>query len=79
MKTETLAQNGDTARVAVSYTLIDVPVRYEADLVRVDGRWYGKDALERLHKQKLGISDGSGDEPAEPAKPEPPAASGSKG
>lgn len=70
IKTETLAQAGDTAKVAVSYHLLDAPIRYETELVRVDGRWYGKDAIERLRKPKLGVPDVSGEEPPEGAEPE---------
>ena len=71
VKTETLAQAGDTAKVAVSYQLLDAPIRYEADLIRVDGRWYGKDAIERLRKPKVDAPEPSGEEPPEAAEPAP--------
>jgi hypothetical protein len=70
VKTETVSQEGDKAKVAVSYTLIDTPIRYEAELTRIDGHWYGKDTLERLRKPKLGVPEVGGGEP-EAAEPPP--------
>ena len=76
VKAETLKQEGDTARVAVSYTLLDTPVRYEAELVRIDGHWYGKEMLEHARKARAAVAPGaSGDAPA----PQPPAPGGSPG
>lgn len=42
---EVLAIEGGTARVRTTVTLFDAPISRELELVLVDGRWYGKDAV----------------------------------
>ena len=42
---EVLAIDGETARVRTTITLFDAPVWAEHDLVLVEGRWYGKQAM----------------------------------
>ena len=69
VQAQTLAQAGDTAKVAVSYTLLDTPIRYETEMTRIDGHWYGKDALERLRKAKAEAAGVPGAEPPEPPAP----------
>jgi len=49
-KAEVLSQAGDTAKVKVTYTMFETPLSFESEMVQLDGRWYGKDALESLKK-----------------------------
>lgn len=48
-RVETLAIEGNTARVRTTVTVFDAPVSGEIELVLVEGRWYGKHALEEIH------------------------------
>lgn len=48
VKPEVVSNDGKTAKVKVAYTLLDAPLAMEAELVNLDGRWYGKEALEKL-------------------------------
>jgi hypothetical protein len=52
VKVETAATTGDTAKVKVSYTAFDTPFSTESDLVKVDGKWYGKQAIEQWNKHQ---------------------------
>lgn len=52
VKTETVATTGDTAKVKITYTAFDQPFTTDSDLVRVDGRWYSKQAIEQWHKKQ---------------------------
>lgn len=45
---QVLAIEGNTARVRTTVTVFDAPISTEYELVLVDGRWYGKDALEHI-------------------------------
>lgn len=62
IKTEVLSNDGTNARVKVSYTLLDTPLSTETEMVKIDGRWYGKDTIEKLKQRSAGI-----DAPAAPA------------
>lgn len=62
VKAETLSNDGANAKVKVSYTLFTTPLSAETDLVKVDNRWYGKDALEQLRKKQQ--EDAAGQQPA---------------
>jgi hypothetical protein len=44
-RVEVLAIDGSNARVRTTVTLFDAPMSKDIDLVLVDGRWYGKDAV----------------------------------
>ncbi len=59
VKSEVLSNDGKTAKVKVSYTLFDAPMSAETEMVNVDGRWYGKHALE---KAKQAMDEGASDE-----------------
>lgn len=48
VKPEVLSNDGKTAKVKVGYTLLDAPLAMETELVNLDGRWYGKEALAKL-------------------------------
>jgi len=66
IKVETASTTGDAAKVKVSYTAFDQPFSTESDLVKVDGRWYGKQAIEQWNKHQQ-------EEAAKTAIPAPPA------
>jgi len=50
-KVELVSSQGDTARVKVTTTLLDTPIVSESDMVKVDGKWFGKELVEMLKKQ----------------------------
>jgi len=43
-----VAIEGNTARVRTTVTVFDAPVSGEFELELVEGRWYGKHALEEI-------------------------------
>lgn len=47
---ETVSENGDQAKVKYSYTLLGQPISGTVNLVRRDGRWFNKEALENFDK-----------------------------
>jgi hypothetical protein len=49
-RAETLSQDGDNAKVRVHFDFLGAPLNFDTQMVRVDGRWYGKDAIEELNK-----------------------------
>lgn len=69
-KTEVLSQAGDTAKIKVTYTMFETPLSFESEMVELDGRWYGKDALESLRKD---LAEPQGEEPAVAKEGEAPA------
>lgn len=46
IQVEVLAINGPTARVRTTVTVFNAPISAEHDLVLLDGRWYGREAVE---------------------------------
>lgn len=70
VKLESAAANGDAATVKVTYTAFDKPFTTEAQMVKVDGRWYGKHAIEQWHKHQAEIA-AAATKPAAPAQPTP--------
>jgi len=50
VKVETVSATGDTAKVKVTYTAFDQPFATESDLVKVDGKWYSKQAMAQWAK-----------------------------
>jgi hypothetical protein len=50
VKVETVAANGDAAKVKVTYTAFEQPFTTESDLVKVDGKWYSKQAIAQWAK-----------------------------
>jgi hypothetical protein len=68
VKVQTVAATGDAAKVKISYTAFDTPFSTDSDLVRVDGKWYGKDAIEKWKKHSQEIA---GAAPAAAATPTP--------
>ena len=59
VKVQTVSANADTAKVKISYTAFDTPFSTESDLVRVDGKWYGKDAIDKWKKHSQEIAGGT--------------------
>lgn len=55
--------DGDTATVRVDYQVLGTELSTETEMVRLDGRWYGKESLERL--QRAREEDPAGATPAE--------------
>jgi hypothetical protein len=73
VKVETVSANADAAKVKISYVAFDTPFTTESDLVRVDGKWYGKDAIDKWKKHSQEIAGGApaaatAQAPAETAK-----------
>lgn len=64
VKSEVLSNDGKTAKVKVSYTLFDTPMNVETEMVNVDGRWYGKHALEKA-KDAAAEDSSTSETPAE--------------
>jgi hypothetical protein len=52
VKPEVVANDGKTASVKVSYTLLGAPLTATTEMVNVDGRWYGKDTIEKLKEEE---------------------------
>jgi hypothetical protein len=48
VKTEKKSEDGDNAVVAISYTLLDANINSVIPMVRVDGRWYSKAAIDSV-------------------------------
>ncbi len=78
VKVTPVSTTGDNAKVAVAYTAFDQPFAMETEMVKVDGKWYGKDAIEQWRKaQEKAVADAAAKaaapakaaEPAEPTKP----------
>jgi len=67
VKVETVSANGDAAKVKVTYTAFDQPFTTESDLVKVDGKWYSKQAIAQWAKAQ--------EKEQEMAKAAPPAGS----
>lgn len=52
VKVEPLTTTGDSAKVKVTYTAFDQPFTTEAQMVKVENRWYGKHAVEQWQKEQ---------------------------
>lgn len=50
-RAETISQEGDNANVRVHFEFLGTPLNFDTQMVRIDGRWYGKDAIEELDKK----------------------------
>ncbi len=69
VKAEEVSREGDKAKVKVSYEMFGAPISFEAELVQIDGRWYGKQAIEELNKADTATTEEAPatDAPAEEA------------
>jgi len=73
IKVEPVASSGDTAKVKVTYTAFEQTFATDNDLVRVNGKWYSKQAVDQWNKHQLEVAGNA--TPAEAnAKPEAAAA-----
>jgi hypothetical protein len=50
VQAETISQDGDNANVRVKMQFLGQPLEFETPMVRVDGRWYGKDTIDKVTK-----------------------------
>jgi len=50
VKAEVVTAGADSAKVKVSYTAFDQPFTTESDLLKVDNKWYSKQAVEQWKK-----------------------------
>jgi hypothetical protein len=50
VKAETVSANGDAAKVKITYTAFDQPFSTESDLVKLNGKWYSKQAIDQWTK-----------------------------
>ena len=66
------SETGDAAVVSVSYTLMDVPVTFDVNMVKRDDRWYSADAIKNVENM---LAKPVGASPASPmaATPDAPA------
>lgn len=69
VKATVVSETGDNAVVKVDYTIFNQPLSFESPMVKIDGRWYGKDTVDQLEKElnapaEIAPADG------EPAAPE---------
>jgi len=62
VKAETLSQEGDDAKVRVSFSLFDQPLSFETEMTRKDGHWYGKKSLEEMAETMGGDAESDMDE-----------------
>jgi len=66
VKTQVLSQEGDKAKVKVDYTIFGQPLSYEAEMVQLDGRWYGQDTIEQIEKELSAPAEVAAPADAEP-------------
>ncbi|HEY8010313.1 MAG TPA: hypothetical protein VIE67_04885 [Rudaea sp.] len=69
IKVETVSTTGDAAKVKVTYSAFDQPFTTESDLLKVDGKWYGKQAIERWQKEQAQAAATAANPPATPPAP----------
>jgi hypothetical protein len=50
VKANVVSETGDNAVVKVDYTIFNQPLSFESPMVKIDGRWYGKDTVDQLEK-----------------------------
>jgi hypothetical protein len=70
VKPEVVSNDGKTANVKVSYTLLGTPLSATTEMLNVDGRWYGKNTIDKIkeHEQE---ATANASEPAPPAEAPP--------
>jgi len=71
IKPEVAANDGKTAKVKVSYTLLGTPLAAETEMVNIDNRWYGKQTIDKLRERQQEVA-APADASAPPATSEPP-------
>jgi hypothetical protein len=71
VKPEVVSNDGKMAAVKVNYTLLGSPLTATSQMVNVDGRWYGKDTIEKIKERQqetAAPSDAAAPAPETPAK-----------
>lgn len=51
VKATVVSETGDNAVVKVDYTIFNQPLSFESPMVKIGGRWYGKDTVDQLEKE----------------------------
>lgn len=71
IKPEVVSNDGSTAKVKISYTLLGTPLTADSEMVKIDDHWYGKQTIDKLreHRQE---TTAKADVAAPPATSEPP-------
>ncbi|MEZ5462668.1 hypothetical protein [Dokdonella sp.] len=65
VKVEELSRTKDTANLKISYSLMGTPLETTTEMVLIDGRWYGKDTIEKIRERKASqATDGAAVAPA---------------
>ena len=67
VKVEPAAIAGDSAKVKITYTAFDKPFTTEGDLVKVDNKWFSKQAIEQWNKRQQEEAAAQTTQPAAPA------------
>lgn len=61
VSSEVVSEQGDSATVKVSYQLFGQPLSFQTEMMRVDGRWFGKDTVEQLRKELDDVEEAAED------------------
>lgn len=69
VKATVVSETGDNAVVKVDYTIFNQPLSFESPMVKIDGRWFGKDTVDQLEKELNAPAEIAPAE-GEPAAPE---------
>ena len=67
VQSKVVSEQGDNATVQVDYQLFGQPLSFQTEMVRVDGRWYGKDTVSQLRKELEDVEDAAEDSSSDPA------------
>ncbi len=59
VQTSVVSQEGDSAKVKMAYRFFDQTLEVESDMVRREGRWFGKETIEGIEKQLAEASAGA--------------------
>ena len=73
VKTETVSTTGDAAKVKVAYSAFGQPFTTESELVKVDGKWYGKQAIEKWQKEQAAEAAAAANPQSKPEAAQAPA------
>ncbi len=68
-----VSNDGKTAKLKVSYTLLGTPLTGETEMVNVDGRWYGKDTIDKLNDKAVAEAAPAASAPADDSAVSAPA------
>ncbi len=73
IKSEVVSSDGKAAKLKVSYTLLGTPLTGETEMVNVDGRWYGKDTIDKLKDKAVAEAAPAASAPADDSAVSAPA------